>query len=114
MAVTAVDVALAASDSKYQPVVAAALGVGAQYGVLPPFSRLHESEADHIGLLLMAKAGYDPSEAGGLWQRMEAAGGSGPWEFLSTHPSHATRIAQIQRWLPRPTCTTPIRSGRVI
>src|SRR3989442_6609715 len=98
--VTVVDVALAASNSKYQPVVAAALGLGAQYGVLLPFSRLHESEADHIGLLLMAKAGYDPSEAEGLWQRMEAAGGSGPWEFLSTHPSHVTQIAQIQQWLP--------------
>ena len=100
IAITAVDVALAASNPKYQPVAAAALGVGAQYGVLLPFSRLHESEADHIGLLLMAKAGYEPSEAAALWQRMEAAGGSGPWEFLSTHPSHATRIAQIQEWLP--------------
>jgi hypothetical protein len=97
---TAADVALAASNSQYQPVVSAALGLGAQYGVLLPFSRAHESEADHIGLLLMAKAGYDPSEAIGLWQRMEAAGGSGPWEFLTTHPSPATRVAQIQQWLP--------------
>jgi len=95
-----VDAALAASNSKYRPIVGAALGLGAQYGVLLPFSRAHESEADHIGLLLMAKAGYDPSEAVGLWERMEASGGSGPWEFLSTHPSHATRIAQIQQWLP--------------
>jgi Zn-dependent protease with chaperone function len=100
MGLTAADAALAASNSKYQPVVSAALGLGAQYGVLLPFSRAHESEADHIGLLLMAKAGYDPSEAVGLWQRMEAAGGSGPWEFLSTHPCHTTRITQIQRWLP--------------
>ncbi len=96
----AVDAALTASNSKYRPVVGAALGLGAQYGVLLPFSRAHESEADHIGLLLMAKAGYDPSEAVGLWQRMEAAGGSGPWEFLSTHPSHATRVAQLREWQP--------------
>jgi Zn-dependent protease with chaperone function len=100
LTVTAADAALAASNSKYRPIISAAVGLGAQYGVLLPFSRAHESEADHIGLLLMAKAGYDPSEAAGLWQRMEAAGGSGPWEFLSSHPSHATRVAQIQQWLP--------------
>jgi Zn-dependent protease with chaperone function len=96
----AADAALASANSKYRPVIGAALGLGAQYGVLLPFSRAHESEADHIGLLLMAKAGYDPAEAVALWQRMEAAGGSGPWEFLSTHPSHATRVAQIQGWQP--------------
>lgn len=96
----AVDAALASANSKYRPIVSAALGLGAQYGVLLPFSRAHESEADHIGLLLMAKAGYDPSEAVALWQRMETATGSGPWEFLSTHPSHATRVAQIQAWQP--------------
>ncbi len=100
VSVAAVDAALAASNSKYRPIISAAVGLGAQYGVLLPFSRAHESEADHIGLLLMAKAGYDPSEAVGIWQRMEAAGGSGPWEFLSTHPSHATRVAQMQQWLP--------------
>lgn len=100
VAATTVDVALALNNSKYQPVVSAALGLGAQYGVLLPFSRSHESEADHIGLLLMAKAGYDPTEAIGIWERMEATGGSGPWEFLSTHPSHTTRIAQIRQWLP--------------
>jgi Zn-dependent protease with chaperone function len=98
--VTAADVALAASNSKYRPVVGAALGIGAQYGILLPFSRVHESEADHIGLFYMAKAGYDPVEAIGLWERMEAASGSGPWEYLSTHPSPSTRRAQIQAWLP--------------
>ena len=100
MAVSAVDAALASSNSKYRPVVGAALGLGAQYGVLLPFSREHESEADHIGLLYMAKAGYDPAEAISFWERMDAAGGSGPWEFLSTHPSHATRRQQIRAWLP--------------
>ena len=100
IAATTADVALAASNSKYRPVVGAALGMGAQYGILLPFSRVHESEADHIGLFFMAKAGYDPVEAIGVWERMEAKGGAGPWEFLSTHPSPATRRAQIREWLP--------------
>jgi len=96
-----VDAALAAgNNAKYRPVVGAALGLGAQYGILLPFSRAHESEADHLGLYYMAKAGYDPEEAIGLWERMEAQGGKGPWEFLSTHPSPETRRAQIQEWLP--------------
>jgi Zn-dependent protease with chaperone function len=76
-------------------------GLGAQVGVLLPFGRQQESEADHIGLILMAKAGYDPAAALGLWQRMEARGtGGGPPEFLSTHPSYGTRVGQIERWLP--------------
>ena len=78
-------------------------GVALAYGVLGEllFNRSQESEADHIGLILMAKAGYDPREAVGLWKRMEASQhGAGPPEFLSTHPSGATRIKQIQQWLP--------------
>jgi predicted Zn-dependent protease len=78
----------------------AVFGLGAQYGVLLPYARAQESEADHIGLILMAKAGYDPHEAVGLWQRMEQQGGSSPPQFLSTHPSHGTRIAQLQQWMP--------------
>ena len=100
LVVATANVGLAASNSKYRPAIGAALGLGAQFGVLLPFSRLHESEADHIGLLYMAKAGYDPVEAIGLWERMEARGGSGQWDYVSTHPSPATRQAQIQRWLP--------------
>jgi predicted Zn-dependent protease len=100
LALTAAEVALATSNSKYGPAIGAALGLGAQYGILLPFSRVHESEADHIGLFYMAKAGYDPSEAIPLWERMEAAGGSGPWEYLSTHPSPGTRRDQIRAWLP--------------
>lgn len=97
---TAADAVLAVQDDEYRPWIGAALGLGAQYGVLLPFSREHESEADHIGLLYMAKAGYDPAEAIGFWERMEAASGSRPAEFLSTHPSPATRRSQIRAWLP--------------
>lgn len=80
--------------------ILAAYGVGAQVGVLLPYSRTQESEADHIGLILMARAGYDPRGAVAFWQRMERAGGGGAPEFLSTHPSHGTREQQIQAWLP--------------
>ena len=80
--------------------VMAVFGLGAQVGVLLPYARAQESEADHIGLLLMAKAGYDPREAVALWQRMEQRGGSGTPQFLSTHPSAGTRIAQLQQWMP--------------
>src|SRR5690242_4586018 len=79
----------------------AALGAGAQVGVLLPFSRKHESEADYIGILLAADAGYDPRESVHLWERMEQlSGGGGPSEFLSTHPGHETRIEQLQKWMP--------------
>jgi metalloendopeptidase OMA1, mitochondrial len=79
----------------------AALGVGAQVGVLLPFSRKHESEADYVGILLAADAGYDPQESVGLWERMaKLSSGSGPAEFLSTHPSHGTRIEQLKSWMP--------------
>ena len=79
----------------------AALGAGAQVGVLLPFSRAHESEADYIGILLAADAGYDPRESVHLWERMEQlSGGGGPSEFLSTHPGHETRIEQLKKWMP--------------
>ena len=79
----------------------AALGAGAQVGVLLPFSRKHESEADYIGILLAADAGYDPRESVHLWERMEQmSGGKGPSEFLSTHPGHETRIEQLKKWMP--------------
>lgn len=78
------------------------LGVGAQYGVLLPYSRLHESEADTIGLDLMAKAGFDPRQSVTLWQKMSRAGdGQQPPEFMSTHPSHGTRIQELQNRLPQ-------------
>lgn len=77
------------------------LGIGAQYGVILPYSRLHESEADIIGLDLMAKAGFDPRQSISLWQKMEQAGNGQPAEFLSTHPSHGTRIQELQKHMPQ-------------
>ena len=76
------------------------LGAGATVGVLLPWSRQQESEADHLGLILMAKAGYDPHAARELWVRMSQQKGAGQPEFLSTHPSDPTRIRQIEAWLP--------------
>ncbi len=79
----------------------AALGAGAQVGVLLPFSRKHESEADYVGILLAADAGYNPRESVALWERMaHMSGGEGTAEFLSTHPSHDTRIDQLKEWMP--------------
>jgi predicted Zn-dependent protease len=75
-------------------------GVGSQVGVLLPYSRTHESEADHLGLIFMAMAGYDPHEALTFWQRMAASGGKKPPEFLSTHPADETRIADIRKEIP--------------
>ena len=78
-----------------------AFGLGAQVGVMLPFSRMHESEADRLGLTFMAMAGYDPNQAVDFWQRMaELKGGQAPPEFLSTHPSDQTRINNIKKHLP--------------
>lgn len=82
-----------------------AYGLGANLGVMLPYSRAHESEADHIGLILMAKAGYDPGVALAFWKRMEAASGgagtgAGMESFLRTHPTDADRQRQIAEWLP--------------
>lgn len=79
-----------------------AYGVGSTVGVMLPFSRSHETEADQIGLYLMAVAGYNPDEAAELWKRMKAnSGGQAPPEFLSTHPSNETRISNLTKWAPK-------------
>ena len=89
-------------DASEQQQVMGLLGVGVQYGVLMPFGRADESEADEIGLVLMARAGFDPRESVPLWQNMgRAAGGAAPPEFMSTHPSHTTRIADLQAEMPQ-------------
>lgn len=77
-----------------------AYGIGSQLGVMLPFSRSHETEADRIGLQIMAIAGYNPEEAAELWRRMKAAGGEAPPEFMSTHPSNDTRINNLTAWAP--------------
>jgi len=89
-------------DWNQRRMVLAALGAGAQYGVLLPFSRQQETEADEMGVMYMARAGFDPAAAIGLWERMEGASGGGqPPEFASTHPSNETRIAHLRELLPR-------------
>jgi len=100
-AMTGLAVSLSDMDPDKQRAVMGALGAGAQYGVLMPFGRKQESEADEIGLTYMARAGYDPQESIRFWKRMESASGSQPPEFLSTHPSHGTRIQQLESWMPK-------------
>ena len=93
----------AATQNKSQAIQTAAsavYGIGAQYGVMLPFSRKHELEADYMGLVFMTMAGYNPDVAVGFWQKMSAGSGGKTPEFMSTHPSDATRIADIQKALP--------------
>ncbi|GHC63926.1 M48 family metallopeptidase [Ulvibacter litoralis] len=88
------------NDPKNQSIFNQAYGIGSQLGVMLPFSRSHETEADRIGLTLMAIAGYDPIVGAQLWERMSQAGGEAPPEILSTHPSNQTRIVNITEWAP--------------
>jgi len=92
--------ALNEEPERTQQLAMAAYGLGAQVGVLLPYSRQHESEADRIGLILMAQAGYDPRAAEPFWERMAGEGGKRPPEFLSTHPHPESRIEDIRRHLP--------------
>ncbi|MEM7137677.1 MAG: M48 family metallopeptidase [Myxococcota bacterium] len=99
-ALQAGQVAAGVAGSQYQDVIMGGLGLGAQYGVLLPFSRKHESEADEVGQIFMAQAGFDPSEAIALWQAMGALGGERPQEWQSTHPSDETRVSKLRANLP--------------
>ena len=92
---------VAIKDAETRNTFNQAYGLGSTVGVMLPFSRSHETEADRIGLQIMAIAGYNPDEAAQLWKRMKAkAGGQAPPEFLSTHPSNDTRISNLMAWAP--------------
>ncbi|GGA73827.1 Zn-dependent protease [Neiella marina] len=91
---------VALSDSDNKGIYMAVLGAGAAYGVILPYSRVHESEADYMGQELMAEAGFDPEAAVELWHNMaKASGGKQPPELMSTHPSHQTRISDLTHGL---------------
>jgi len=95
------DVALSSKPAATRNIFMGAYGAGAQLGVLLPFSRKHELEADHYGVIWSAMAGYNPREAIALWERMAAASnGQAPPEILSTHPSDSRRIAQLEAFMP--------------
>ncbi len=97
----ALTVALQEKPEETQSLWLAAYGIGSQVGVMLPYSRLHESEADHLGLIFMAMAGYDPHEAPAFWERMKKMNHQPkPPEFLSTHPADETRIANLKKWMP--------------
>lgn len=93
---TALQVALANKPQQTQQLFMSVFGAASNVGFILPYSRLHESEADYLGLIFMAMAGYDPQTAIPFWQKMAAQGGNKPPEFLSTHPSDETRIRDIQ------------------
>lgn len=97
----AAGLALKNKNKNYQ-LILAGIGIGAQFGILLPFSRAHESESDLIGLDLMAQAGFDPRESVKLWENMgKASGGKAPSEWMSTHPSNQTRISNLNANIPK-------------
>lgn len=93
--------ALSQKPSETQQLWTKAFGIGANVGLMLPFSRSHETEADKMGLIFMAMAGYHPSKAVDFWQRMAQSGGQKPPEFLSTHPSDATRVNNLRAYMPK-------------
>jgi predicted Zn-dependent protease len=92
-------VALSNKSRETQEIALSAYGLGSQFGILLPYSRKHELEADHLGLIFMAMAGYDPRQAPAFWERMSKSGTKVP-EFLSTHPSDEKRIEELEKELP--------------
>lgn len=92
--------AVSNKSTAVQTIANTVYGVGSQYGVMLPFSRKHESEADYMGLVFMAMAGYNPEVAVNFWQKMSSGKSGSTPEFMSTHPSDATRINQIRQYLP--------------
>jgi predicted Zn-dependent protease len=100
VALETVSASMGAKDPQTVKTVTGLLGAGVQVGLMLPFSRDQESEADHMGLIYMAKAGFPPETAVAFWQRMAAASRGAPPEILSDLPSDARRIEQIQAWLP--------------
>lgn len=101
LGLTSLDIALSQKPTQTRNLLMSAAGAGAQVGVLLPFSRKHESEADEIGLYLTAMAGYNPSEAAPFWERMNKSGGSRPPEFLSTHPDPKRRSQDLRALVPK-------------
>ena len=99
---TAVAIGTANKDPKAQQIWNTAFGLGAQFGIMLPFSRNHETEADKLGMVFMIMAGYEPREAINVWVRMSerASSGEAPPEFMSTHPSNQTRINNLTAFLP--------------
>ena len=96
----ALEVALAQKPRETQNLFMTAYGIGSTVGAVLPWSRQQETEADQYGLIFSAIAGYDPREAIPFWQRMAASGGGSPPEFLSTHPSDATRLRKLEQFMP--------------
>ena len=100
MGLSVLSSAMGQNPTATQDIFMQAVGMGTNLGMLK-FSRKHESEADNMGLIFMAMAGYDPNGAPKFWERMAAgSGGQQPPEFMSTHPSHETRIKDLQGWIP--------------
>lgn len=100
MGISAIGRAMSGGDPRGAQQIAAILGLGAQFGLLLPYSREQELEADEGGLMLMARAGYDPRASLGFWGQMGQAGGPRPPEFASTHPAPGNRISQLEQLMP--------------